>query len=148
MEAQPQDNERRRGADGGIDGLIYFVDGPRRAARKIVLQVKGGSVAVSQIRELVGVVEREKAAMGLFISLQEPTRPMESAAVAGGFYHSELWQRDFPKIQIRTIAQLLTGQGFELPPRPSERQAGGRARRPQGEQGYMAEIGPSYQAIP
>ena len=148
LEAQPQDNERRRGADGGIDGLIYFVDGPRRAARKIVLQVKGGSVTVSQIRELVGVVEREKAAMGLFISLQEPTRPMESAAVASGFYHSELWQRDFPKIQIRTIAQLLAGEGFDLPPRPAERQAGGRARRSQGEQGYMAEIGVSYQAIP
>ena len=147
LEAQPQDNERRRGADGGIDGLIYFVDGPRRAGRKIVIQVKGGSVAVSQVRELAGVVERERAAMGLFITLAEPTRPMERAAVAAGFYHSELWQRDFPKIQIRTIAQLLTGQGFDLPPRPVGHQGTGRGRRPQGEQGYMAEMGTAYQAV-
>ena len=146
LEAQPQDNERRRGADGGIDGLIYFVDGPRRAGRKIVIQVKGGSVAVSQVRELAGVVERERAVMGLFISLEEPTRPMERAAVAAGFYHSELWQRDFPKIQIRTIAQLLAGEGFALPPRAAGHQGTGRARRPQGEQGYMAEMGAAYQA--
>ena len=145
--AQPQNNERRRGADGGIDGLIYFVDGPRRAARKIVLQVKGGSVAVAQIRELAGVVEREKAAMGLFITLAAPTRPMAREAVAAGFYTSELWQRDFPKIQIRTIAQLLAGQSFDLPPRPAERPAAARARRPQGEQGYMADMGAAYRAV-
>ena len=147
LEAQPQDNERRRGADGGIDGLIYFVDGPRRAGRKIVIQVKGGSVAVSQVRELAGVVERERAAMGLFISLEGPTRPMEREAVAAGFYHSELWQRDFPKIQIRTIAQLLAGEGFDLPPRAGGHQGTGRARRPQGEQGFMAEMGAAYQAV-
>ena len=147
LEAQPQNNERRRGADGGIDGLIYFVDGPRRAARKIVIQVKGGSVAVAQVRELAGVVERERAAMGLFITLEEPTRPMAPEAVAAGFYTSELWQRDFPKIQIRTIAQLLAGQGFALPPRPAARPAAGRAHRPQGEQGYMAKMGAADRAV-
>lgn len=117
LAAQPQDNARRRGADGGLDGLLYFVDTPRRAVRKIVIQVKGGRVAVAQIRELAGVMEREKAAIGLFITLAEPTRPMQQEAAAAGFYYSELWQRDFPKIQIRTIAQLLAGPGFALPPR-------------------------------
>ena len=117
LAAQPQDKERRRGADGGLDGLLYFVEAPRRAVRKIVIQVKGGRVSVAQIRELAGVMERERAAMGLFITLAEPTRPMQQEAAAAGFYHSELWQRDFPKIQIRTIAQLLAGPGFALPPR-------------------------------
>ncbi len=145
--AQPRNNERRRGADGGIDGLIYFLDGPRQAARKIVIQVKGGSVAVAQVRELAGVVEREKAAMGLFITLAAPTRPMTREALAAGFYTSELWQRDFPKIQIRTIAQLLTGQGFDLPPRPAERPATNRTRRPQGEPGYMADMEAAYRAV-
>ena len=140
LEAQPQDNERRRGADGGVDGLLYFVDGLRRSARKVVIQVKGGSVTVAQIRELAGVVERERAVMGLFITLAEPTRSMQREAAAAGFYHSELWQRDFPKIQIRTVAQLLAEPGFDLPPRPaaSVRPSAGRIRRPPGEQGYMA----------
>ena len=77
LEAQPQ-SEQRRGADRGIDGVIYFVDGPRRTPQKVVVQVKGGRVSSPQVRDLKGVVEREKAAMGLFITLEEPTRDMRS----------------------------------------------------------------------
>ena len=136
LEAQPQ-QEQKRGADGGIDGLIYFLDGPKRTPQKIVIQVKGGSVTVSQVRDLMGVVEREKAAMGLFISLQPPTGPMNSEAVTSGFYHSDLWQKEFPKIQLRTISEMLDGRGFELPPRPATYQPAQRVRRPQGQQPPM-----------
>ena len=136
LEAQPQ-QEQKRGADGGIDGLIYFLDGPKRTPQKIVIQVKGGNVTVSQVRDLKGVVEREKAAMGLFISLQPPTGPMNSEAVASGFYHSDLWQKEFPKIQLRTISEMLRGRGFELPPRPASYQPAQRVRRPQGQQPPM-----------
>ena len=76
LEAYPQ--ERKRGADRGIDGLVYFVDGPRRTPRKAEIQVRGGRVAPSQIRDLKGVVERGKAALGLFITLEEPTREMRT----------------------------------------------------------------------
>ena len=86
------------------------MDGPRRTPQKVVIQVKGGRVSSSQIRDLRGVVEREKAALGLFIFLDDPTRDMRSEEAGGGFYHSELWQRDFPKIQLRTIADLLVLQ--------------------------------------
>ena len=48
LEAQPQSEQRRRGADRGIDGLLYFIDGPRRSTQKIVVQVKGGHVTVSR----------------------------------------------------------------------------------------------------
>ena len=41
LEAQPQD-QQRRGADRGIDGLFYFIDGQRRTSQKVVVQVKGG----------------------------------------------------------------------------------------------------------
>ena len=75
LEAQPQD-QQRRGADRGIDGLLYFIDGPRRTPQKVVVQVKGGRVSSPQVRDLKGVVERERAALGLFITLQDPTRPM------------------------------------------------------------------------
>ncbi len=63
LEAQPQ-QEQKRGADRGIDGLVYFLDGPKRTPQKIVVQVKGGHVSAPQVRDLKGVVEREKAAMG------------------------------------------------------------------------------------
>ena len=136
LEAQPQ-QEQKKGADGGIDGLIYFLDGPKKTPQKIVIQVKGGHVSVPQVRDLKGVVEREKAAMGLFISLQKPTAPMNSESASGGFFHSDLWQRDFPKIQLRTVSEMLEGKGFELPSRPASYQPAQRVRRPQGQQAPM-----------
>ena len=143
LEAQPlsgQRAEQRRGADRGIDGIIYFVDGPRRTPQKVVIQVKGGRVSSPQIRDLKGVVDREKAALGLFISLEEPTRDMRSEEASGGFYQSDLWRRDFPKIQLRTIGQLLAGQGFDLPPRQPSYQPAPRVRTAAGEQGALEEL--------
>ena len=139
LEAQPQ-SEQKRGADRGIDGLLYFIDGQRRTSHKIVVQVKGGRVSSPQVRDLRGVVEREKAAMGLFISLEDPTRDMRAEAVSGGLYHSDVWQRDFPKIQLRTIGEMLDGNGFDLPPRPAAYQPAQRVRRPQGRQAGLEEL--------
>ena len=136
LEAQPL-SEQRRGADRGVDGALYFIDGPRRETQKVVVQVKGGRVSSPQVRDLKGVVEREQAAMGLFISLEPPTRDMRAEAASGGFYHSEIWQQDYAKIQLRTIDEMLSGQGFELPPRPAAYQPAQRVRRPQGRQGEM-----------
>ena len=132
LEAQPR-QQQRRGPDRGIDGLLHFIDGPRRTAQKIVIQVKGGRVSSPQIRDLKGVVEREQAALGLFLSLDAPTREMRAEEASGGFYHSDIWGRDYPKIQLRTISDLFAGHDFDLPPRlplPSS----SRARRPQGQQ--------------
>jgi hypothetical protein len=133
LEAQPQ-SEQKRGADRGIDGLLYFIDGQRRTSHKIVVQVKGGRVSSPQVRDLKGVVEREQAALGLFISLEEPTRDMRTEANSGGVFHSDLWQREFPKIQLRTISEILDGKGFDLPPRPAAYQPAQRVRRAQGRQ--------------
>ena len=136
LEAQPQ-QEQRRGADRGVDGLLYFLDGPQRTPHKIVVQVKGGHVSSPQMRDLKGVVEREKAALGLFISLEEPTRDMRTEAASGGLFHSDLWDRDYPKIQIRTVAEMLEGNDFDLPPRPAAYQPAQRVRRSQGRQPPM-----------
>ena len=140
LEAQPQ-SEQRRGADRGIDGLLYFIDGPRRTSHKIVVQVKGGRVSSPQVRDLKGVVEREQAALGLFISLDEPTRDMRTEAASGGLYHSDIWQKDYPKVQLRTIAELLDGKGFEIPPHPPTLQAAPRVRRAEGRQSTLGEAG-------
>ena len=138
LEASPRE-QSRRGADRGIDGIVYFIDGPRRSPRKAIVQVKSGRVSSPLIRDLKGTVQREKAALGLFITLEEPTSAMRTEAVSAGFYYSDVWQRDYPKIQLRTIAELLEGKAFELPPHPSMYQAAQRVRRAEGRQGRMGE---------
>ncbi len=138
LEALPRE-DGRRGADRGIDGVLYFVDGPGRGMEKAIVQVKSGKVSSPHVRDLKGTVEREKAALGLFITLEEPTSAMRTEAVSAGFYHSDVWQKDYPKIQLRTIAELLDGNEFELPPHPSVYQAAERVRRPQGRQARMDE---------
>ena len=43
--------------------------------------------------------------------------PRRLEADTAGFYHSELWNRDHPKIQILTIKDLLEeGKRPDLPP--------------------------------
>ena len=75
--------------------------------------------------------------MGLFISLNDPTKPMRNEAVKGGFFHSEIWQKDYPKIQLRTIDELLAGKGFEIPVGLPAFQAAQRVKPSQGEQAAM-----------
>ena len=140
LEAFPRE-QAKRGADRGIDGVVYFIDGPRRSPQKAIVQVKSGRVSSPLIRDLKGTVEREKAALGLFITLEEPTWDMRTEAVSAGFYRSEVWQRDFPKVQVRTVAELLDGRGFELPPHPSMYQAAQRVERPEGRQAGLEEAG-------
>lgn len=107
---------KKKGADGGVDGIMFLRDEYKKKAKKIVVQVKSGHVGVSQIRDLCAVVEREKAPMGFFITLEPPTKPMLKETVSAGYYHSPAFQQDYQKIQIRTIRQLFDGQAFDKPP--------------------------------
>jgi len=66
---------------------ILFRDDPRASkAEQIAIQVKGGKTGVKDVRDLCGVLNREKAAIGVLISLQSPTRDMVAQAVSAGFY--------------------------------------------------------------
>lgn len=107
VNAQPFQG-KKKGSDGGIDGLIFFQD-DTSGAKKIIVSVKGGEhVSVTMLKDLIATVEREKAAMGLFVTLAEPTKPMITEAVSAGFYQSP--KGEFPKIQILTIDDLLSGK--------------------------------------
>ncbi len=70
---------------------------------------------VSYVRDLRGVLDREKAAIGVLISLEPPTKPMEKEAAEAGFYESPHLEEKFPRIQILTIAQLLVGEQVAYP---------------------------------
>jgi site-specific DNA-methyltransferase (adenine-specific) len=107
--------EKKKGADTGIDGYLYYMD-EKDKIKKAIISVKGGhNVGVSMIYDLSHVIDREKADIGVFISIDEPTRPMTEEAAMKGFYHSPLG-RDYPKIQILTIAQILQGKRPDIPP--------------------------------
>ena len=108
--------DKKKGPDTGIDGYINFFDDNSGKAKKIVVQVKSGHVTVSQIRDLKGVIEREKAVIGAFLTLKEPTKPMGAEAASAGFYEPEsLPGKKYPRIQILTIADLLFGKRLEYP---------------------------------
>ena len=133
LKALPRE-QGKKGADRGIDGVVYFIDGPKRTPHKAIVQVKSGKVSSRDVRDLKGTVEREQAALGLFITLEESTRDMRTEAVSAGFYHSDIWQRDYPKLQLRTIADLLDGKEFEVPRHASMYQAAQPVQRTQGRQ--------------
>jgi hypothetical protein len=105
----------KKGADRGIDGVITFIDEAKRKPKRVLVQVKSGKVSSRDIRDLRGTVEREKAAIGVLITLESPTSAMEKEAITAGFYHSPGWQLDYPRIQILTIEQLLGGEQVKMP---------------------------------
>ncbi len=106
----------KKGSDKGMDGVITFIDDATRKAKRVLVQVKSGKVKSGDIRDLRGVLDREGAAMGVFITLETPTKEMLAEAVSAGFYHSPGWERDYPRLQILTIAELLQGAEVKMPP--------------------------------
>ena len=112
VKARPADE--KKGADQGIDGRRYFHDEGRGGKTKqIIFSVKAGKVTVSHIRDLVGVISREKAEIGVFLSLEPPTSPMRREAASAGFYESP-WGKH-PRIQLLTIEDLLGGKSIDYP---------------------------------
>ena len=113
IDAKPY-GDRKKGKDTGIDGFIFFMDKGNKVKSGIV-SVKSGNVQPKDIRDLKGVLERDKAEIGIFITLQEPTGGMVTEALSAGFYKSQLSGRDYPRIQILTIEELLKGVKPKIP---------------------------------
>jgi len=106
--------EKKKGADKGIDGVIHFIDDPSGAVRRVVVQVKSGHVGVNAVRELETVAKND--VIGVLLTLEPPTTPMKVEAVAAGYYHSPIYDKDYSKIQILTIEELLHGKTADMPP--------------------------------
>ena len=133
VNAQPFQGQKK-GADTGIDGLIYFQD-EKIMPKKIIVSVKAGEhVSVPMIRDLGHVINREKASLGLFVTLTKPTAPMRQEAVKAGYYESPAGA-NFPKIQILTVEGLLAG--IERPRYPDLMQGGLMSRKPKREIGAV-----------
>ena len=109
----------RKGADQGIDGIISFFDEDDKGRKKpqtVIVQVKSGAVKSGDIRDLKGTIEREKAAIGVFITLEKPTAAMSKEALAAGYYESPRWGRKYRRLQILTISDLFGGASVDMPP--------------------------------
>lgn len=131
--------EQKKGADKGIDGKIIFQEEPGGDFSTTIISIKAGTIHRAHVHELRGVIEREKAAIGVLISMEEPTKPMEEEAASAGFYKSKVWGQ-FPKIQLLTISDLLSGKKIDMPP---IRQVGAtfkKAERHKAEGGKQLEI--------
>ncbi len=107
---------KKKGADGGIDGILFFRS-DKDKTEKALVSVKGGdNVGVGMVRDLIAVVEREKAAVGVLISLALPTRAMEREAAAAGLFAGPF--EAVPKIQIITARRTVRRQA---PAHPADR---------------------------
>jgi site-specific DNA-methyltransferase (adenine-specific) len=106
---------KKKGADGGVDGIIYFKPDGKRTEKALVSVKGGGNVSVTMIRDLHSAMEREKAPIGVFITAALPTRPMEAEAAAVGRFESEATGRTYPRLQIITLAELFQGKKPDIP---------------------------------
>lgn len=110
------DAEKKKGADHGIDGEMTFTDDGGTDLQRILISVKSGGAGVGAVRDLVGTVKREGAAIGVLVTLGEATKPMDKEAVLGGFYKSPMWERQFRRIQLVTAEDIIEGRMPDLPP--------------------------------
>jgi len=134
--ARPLREGEGKGADRGVDGLLYYYETERKdllnrvkedapvlrkdAAyrEKIIVQVKGGGVGRNDVATLVGDVNNQKAAGGVLITLDKPSKQMRTEAADADRYSSKLWHdKDYPRIQILTVEGLLNGsERVDAPP--------------------------------
>jgi site-specific DNA-methyltransferase (adenine-specific) len=133
--ARPLREGDGKGADRGVDGLLYFYETERKDIpgrvkeeplprsepvhrEKIIVQVKGGGVNRSDVATLLGDVENQKAAGGVLITLEKPSKQMRTEAADAGRFTSKLWHdKDYPRIQILTVEGLLNGnERVDAPP--------------------------------
>jgi len=119
LDARPpagKSKDNMKGADKGIDGIITLITDTQNGQMqygKVIVQVKGGHVTRSQVSTLISDVMRDKALSGVFVSLEKPTSPMKQEAATAGTTRTSVGE--FPKIQLLTVEELLSGKRANLP---------------------------------
>ena len=117
IDARPRTEGEGKGADRGVDGMLYFYESKEKR-EKILVQVKGGGIQRNDVSTLLGDVNNQKFVGGILITLEKSSKPMRIEAADAGRYTSKLWhKKDYPKIQILTIEGLLDGtERVDSPP--------------------------------
>ncbi|MCX7045841.1 MAG: DNA methyltransferase [Candidatus Sumerlaeota bacterium] len=106
----------KKGADKGIDGKLFFFDDATNKAKTILFSVKSGKSGPAHVRDLIGTVDTNGAQMGVLLLMHEATPAMRAAAATAGQYHSPGFHKDYPRLQILTVQELLTSAQVQMPP--------------------------------
>ena len=133
--------EEKKGADKGIDGKIVFQGDAAGSFEHVIISVKAGHLTPNHVRDLRGVLDREKAAIGVLISMEEPTKPMNTEAVTAGFLESKVWGRKYARLQLLTVAELLAGKRIDMPPIKQVGATFKKAERFKGKKGEQLKLG-------
>ncbi len=129
--------DKRKGADRGVDGVLYFQEKDDGTYHKIIVQVKSGHIGAKEVRELEGTRKQEKAEIAVLLTLKPPTKPMKEAVLADYYVSALFPDLRFPRLQIFTIAELFAGRQPEYPnwvPRKTFKKAVRRRKGPTPEQ--------------
>ena len=110
---QARINEKK-GADGGIDGIAYFLI-DKDTNGKAIFQVKSGASSRATLATLNSDRQREKAEFGILITMDLPTKAMRDEIAAAGKYKHPLLNREDDRLQVITIAEILRGDRLDLP---------------------------------
>ena len=139
--------EQKKGSDQGIDGRLFFHDEANGRTKQIILSVKSGHVSVRDVRDLRGVIDRERAEIGALLTLEDATKPMETEAASADFYKSP-WG-NHPRLQVLTIAELLAGKRIDYPPTINvTHKRAPRAESPLPEQFTLGEVASASEERP
>jgi len=141
IDARPRTAGDGKGADRGVDGMLYFYESEDKR-EKILVQVKGGGVQRNDVATLLGDVNNQKFAGGILLTLGKPSRPMRVEAAEAGRFTSKTWhKKDYPKIQILTIEGLLDGtERIDAPPQENPFAKAQREGKPEKQQDMLREM--------
>ena len=132
---QARINEKK-GADGGVDGIAYFLK-DRDENGKAIFQVKSGGSNRATLATLNSDRQREKAEFGFLITMDLPTKAMREEIAAAGKYKHPLLNRDFDRLQVITVAEILRGDRLDLPMARADAVRSAAAERDDGAQGAL-----------
>ncbi len=108
----------KKSADDGIDGRIYFDMPGEKVFQSMALEVKGGEhLSINSVRALNSVLQFENIQMAGLIALNAPGQVQarnfqQTMALAG---HVRIGEREYPKIQMLTVDEILDGVKFNMP---------------------------------
>ena len=108
----------KKGGDSGIDGIAYVLDvssAGKQESQKVLFSVKSNqTLTPSVIRDLNGTMERDGAVTGYLLTLY-PMPNLVKESKKYGTYRNNLYGKDFPKIQVISVQEMLDGARLDLP---------------------------------
>jgi DNA modification methylase len=109
---QARINEKK-GADGGVDGIAYFLK-DKAENGKAIFQVKSGKTGRGDLAKLNSDRIREKADFGILLCMDMPTKAMRDEIAAAGKYQHPLLNREDDRLQVVTVAEIFAPHNKRL----------------------------------